>query len=441
MKPNELDALIEDCLEGRLSEPDAARFSALLEQSAEARARYWETASIHSLLEHTMQGASLRVVTGKALATIPRTHRWFQWRPLSAAAALVVVVALGAWLNFESSHDHERSFATMMVTTNARWSDPNVELALSSGERVPTALRLESGHAEFQLLDGATVVLNGPASVRFAERKTVFVDEGRVFCKCPTPESRIAVVTPQTKVVDLGTEFSVEARADESTRVAVLSGKVQVMSHNAGVLTAGEVMDVKGSQVLRLKPLTTYETAALTRESVPSHAASDAAGQNRLLDPGFEKTLPSAFWRGTDDCLEQAASLGRSGASMRVRAMEKHYPLVKQRVETDDISGKVVQASVWAKSPPDDPISPKQCAVLKMAFLNAEGREFACSTRHFLHQGEPANVYVPVQLAAQAPQGTRFVEVQLMLAAGTQKAGSVCFDDGSLVISNAPEKK
>lgn len=90
MKPNELDALIEDCLEGHLSEPDAARLSGLLEQSAEARARYWETASIHGLLEHTLQGASLRVVTGQALPTIPRVNRWLSWRPLTAAAAGIV---------------------------------------------------------------------------------------------------------------------------------------------------------------------------------------------------------------------------------------------------------------------------------------------------------------------------------------------------------------
>ena len=91
MKPNELDALIEDYLEGRLSEPDAARLSALLEQSAEARARYWETASIHGLLEHTMQNASLRVVTGQALPTSPKINRWFAWRPLTAAAAGIMI--------------------------------------------------------------------------------------------------------------------------------------------------------------------------------------------------------------------------------------------------------------------------------------------------------------------------------------------------------------
>ena len=90
MKPNELDALIEDCLEGRLSEPDAARLSAHLEQSPEARARYWETASIHGLLEHTLQNASLRVVTGQALPAMPGINRWFASRPLLAAAAGLV---------------------------------------------------------------------------------------------------------------------------------------------------------------------------------------------------------------------------------------------------------------------------------------------------------------------------------------------------------------
>ena len=95
---------------------------------------------------------------------------------------------------------------------------------------------------------------------------------------------------------------------------------------------------------------------------------------------------------------------------------------------------------LWAMSPPDDPIWERQFAVLKIAFLNAEGREFACSARHFLHQGLPPGVYVPAQLAAQAPPGTRRVEVQLMLAAGNLKSGSLYFDDASLVITTAAAK-
>jgi len=82
----ELDALIDDCLEGRLDEAGAARLSAHLEQSAEARARYWEASSIHGLLENVMQNTSLRAVTGQALPIVSKPQRWFQWRSLTAAA-------------------------------------------------------------------------------------------------------------------------------------------------------------------------------------------------------------------------------------------------------------------------------------------------------------------------------------------------------------------
>jgi len=63
-----------------------------LEQSAEARApATGKAASIHGLLQSTpFQNESLRVVTGQALPTIPRSNRWIAWRPLTAAAAGVV---------------------------------------------------------------------------------------------------------------------------------------------------------------------------------------------------------------------------------------------------------------------------------------------------------------------------------------------------------------
>ena len=65
MKTEELDHLIHHCLEGCLSVSEAARLSALLEQSAEARERYWATASVHGLLEDSLQQASLRVISGQ----------------------------------------------------------------------------------------------------------------------------------------------------------------------------------------------------------------------------------------------------------------------------------------------------------------------------------------------------------------------------------------
>ncbi|NBV85249.1 MAG: hypothetical protein EBS01_03045 [Verrucomicrobia bacterium] len=100
MKLNELDALIENCLEGRLTDVEAAKLSALLEESGEARARYWENASIHGMLEHTIQSKSLQAVTGQSFPTFPRTNRWMHWRLFTAAAAGIVLGMLCTSLVF-----------------------------------------------------------------------------------------------------------------------------------------------------------------------------------------------------------------------------------------------------------------------------------------------------------------------------------------------------
>ena len=64
----EFDALVEDCLEERLTETNAARLSAILEKSPEARSLYWEAASVHGLLEHALQNTSAMVLSGRALS-------------------------------------------------------------------------------------------------------------------------------------------------------------------------------------------------------------------------------------------------------------------------------------------------------------------------------------------------------------------------------------
>lgn len=92
-EPNhtEIDHLIQACLDDELTESEAGRLSALLEASEEARTRYWELASIHGLLEQTLQQASLKVVTGE-MSPPPRKPGMFSLRnPLTTAAAGILV--------------------------------------------------------------------------------------------------------------------------------------------------------------------------------------------------------------------------------------------------------------------------------------------------------------------------------------------------------------
>jgi ferric-dicitrate binding protein FerR (iron transport regulator) len=357
-----------------------------------------------------------------------------------AMAGIVAAVAVAVSIWWQRSVPRNLSdtpIAVVTAMTNARWADPNVELALNSGEMPSGPLRLTAGRVEFFLADGATAVVQGPAEFRFAERKRIVVTQGRIVCSCPTPESRVTVVTPETEIVDLGTVFSVEARPDQSTRVAVLRGEVEVKGTQPQRLRQGDVAEVTKTQVIRLDPLSAEESERLAglwqAEFLPN-----ADMPNRLLDPGMEQGLASKLWHGTAECLEATPTDGRSGAAIRIRAhSHRFWPLVKQDLNTGDISGKLVAASVWGATPGDDRLSGRQHAVLKLAFIDAEGREFACATRRFLNAGSIPDRFEQATVAAKAPTGASGVQVQLILNATGLKSGSIIFDDASLMIGNA----
>ncbi|MEM1442922.1 MAG: hypothetical protein AAGF67_11310, partial [Verrucomicrobiota bacterium] len=97
MKQSELDRLIESYLEDRLNEEEAANLSALLEESEEARERYWELALVHGMLEQSLQAASLRAATGEEpVSPVLKKGTFFQWPRITAAAAGILIGVFGA---------------------------------------------------------------------------------------------------------------------------------------------------------------------------------------------------------------------------------------------------------------------------------------------------------------------------------------------------------
>lgn len=360
------------------------------------------------------------------------------WIGLAAAAFVAIALLVFTWWPKPQRAHAAPSFVTLTAANEAVWSDPNVELALRGGELPPGLLRLESGTAEFLFADGATVVMRGPAVVQFPERKRVFVEAGRIFCRCPSPESRLSVDTPATEVVDLGTEFSVEARPDHSTLVAVLSGEVQVGKSSAHRLRKGEAVEVRGDGILAIQPLAREEFAELLLAS-PSVNEAVQRGGNLLKDSGFENGLSQETWSGTESNIEAMREGGRSGGAVQIHARGyAHWPQCRQKIDTGDIGGKLVVASVWAAVPAEDPLRSRQTAMLKIVFVNEKGRDFAFAMKRFINSKSAPHRFEQAQVAAFAPPGTRQVQIQLMLQSDLQNAGSVIFDDASLAILYPP---
>jgi len=356
------------------------------------------------------------------------------WIGLSAAAVLIVSLVIARLQQARSPH-FTQPFATLAAANEAVWADPNVELALRAGELPQEALRLESGTAEFLCADGATVVMRGPVVVRFPARKNVLVESGRIFCRCPSPESRLSIETPATEVVDLGTEFAIEARADRSTLVAVLSGEVQVGKSQPQLLHKGQSVVVRGDGILAIQPLGQEDFSELLLAS-PSVDEAIRHGHNLLRDPGFEAGLGGQAWGGTEPNLRAAPTNGRSGGAVRITSDGRApWPQCRQKLATGEIAGRLVVGTVWA-APGDEALQPRQSAMLKIVFVNEKGRDFAFAMRRFLNTKSAPNRFEQAQVAAFAPPGTRQVQMQLMFQTNLHESGSILFDDASLMIAD-----
>ena len=97
-KHHERDALFNACLEGELSEEEAAKLSQLIEESSEARERYWHLASVHGLVEQSMQNASVKAATGQEFVAPVKTGMGFRWAKVASVAAGIVVGGFSASL-------------------------------------------------------------------------------------------------------------------------------------------------------------------------------------------------------------------------------------------------------------------------------------------------------------------------------------------------------
>jgi FecR protein len=357
--------------------------------------------------------------------------RWW-WRASTIAAAALLVILIAASLPFERTSHSTSAPVFLMASTQAQWSDPEIELSLRSGDLPRGLLRLEAGSAEFRFQQGASAVLLGPVAVRFTGPNELYVQQGQVLCRCPTPESRITLTTPTTQVVDLGTEFAVAVAPDAgATQVAVISGAVQVGTNTTAVLRTGQSAEVRRDRVLTLTPL---PSDTFTRLLSSATSPTTTAGPNVLNDRSFTG-IPANAWRLT----EGHADLDPVAGELVIAARgHRFWPSARQTYRQPLSVGQLVSASVRAVGAANDPLQERQSAILKLVFLDEHGREFAQASRHFLFAGSgKSGQPLETQVVTVAPAGTQAVEIQLLLNARGRAGGTVRFSQPSLLIAPA----
>jgi hypothetical protein len=102
-----------------------------------------------------------------------------------------------------------------------------------------TVLTLEHGLAEIRFRCGARVVLDGPARLQILSARSARLLRGKLSARVPEAAKGFEVLSPQGKVIDLGTEFGVSVSENGSTNVYVFEGKVRAQPEGGGAGAAG----------------------------------------------------------------------------------------------------------------------------------------------------------------------------------------------------------
>jgi len=151
--------------------------------------------------------------------------------------------------------------ATLTDSLNAQWADGKGRM--ENGTPIFTGtdnLFLREGLAEIVFDNRTKMIIEGPAEFQVVTEDQVKLNYGRAYAVVPREAIGFTIKTPSARIIDLGTEFGVEADFRGDTSLHVIEGKT--------VLIAGDRSSKQSVEVARgLARKVSQDTRAITEIS------------------------------------------------------------------------------------------------------------------------------------------------------------------------------
>jgi ferric-dicitrate binding protein FerR (iron transport regulator) len=240
----ELNALCNALSDGVLTGAEKTRLEEMLRASEDARRFYVRVLTLSSsLMQYAGEMQSDAPDIPAIQSRVVRLPAWvWTFGSLAAAAAIVLAFWLG-WTTDRTSSKTENSeiadaslesdegVARLSGSKDCHWSGA----ALQPGEELHRGqqIKLESGFAEITFDCGAQVTLEGPAALDLDSAWDAVLHRGRLKASVPAEAVGFRVSNSSVNVVDLGTEFSMDADEGGATEVFVLKGQVETTARDA----------------------------------------------------------------------------------------------------------------------------------------------------------------------------------------------------------------
>jgi hypothetical protein len=238
----EFERLLSQLSDGRLNDVDVRRLAALLELDPALRRQYLDYCQMHALLrsEHGLLTA-WSATSDEHQANDEADSSWIHWSnrrfPLRlAAAAAFVAVAVG--LSFLNANRQQRPFRGAETATLTKAVGAQFAFGLNAGSPLVEGTQLRQGVyellqglIEIEYRSGAVLVVRAPATFDLVDEACVRLEDGQLAAHVPKEAIGFRIESPGATVIDLGTDFAVQAIKDKESEVHVFNGEVLVDLH------------------------------------------------------------------------------------------------------------------------------------------------------------------------------------------------------------------
>ena len=172
----------------------------------------------------TGRGPSWRTIGFVGTRPKPGDHRLRRWG-LAAAVLVGIGLAVLGWRVARRGQGGE--VASLVEARDVVWGEGQTPIGV--GTRVGLRdIRCASGTFKLVFDVGALVTLEGPADLRILSGNRILALRGRITAHVEARAKGFTIETPNTLVVDQGTEFGVEIDASGQTDVVVFQGLVDL---------------------------------------------------------------------------------------------------------------------------------------------------------------------------------------------------------------------
>lgn len=336
--PDTIDSLVCAYFDGRATPDEVAQLDAALKSDPAARQRYMRLAELHGHLAWDWS-----VVAGSAA---PKAHQpddasksgpGSSSRKLARwgyAAMLAIMLAGAAWwgLGRPAAPTEGPKVATLTRAIVCHWSPDSLMPAVGDRLAVGTRLELSEGLVELSFDQGASVVIQGPASFVIDSGSSVSIERGNLTAHVPPQSAQFIASAPNLTVVDDGTEFGLRIGVAGGTELHVFDGKVRA-TVQFGAAASPTEMQVAAGDGLKADPVSSAATLmpasdeGFVRHIGASRAIVDWKG-NYLTVAGAKKSRPYRF----DESVEESFNGGPGKASVK-RARFREFDAISPAIE------------------------------------------------------------------------------------------------------------